>query len=212
MTKVDYTRCSVGELLSAKVGIDPKSANYPHLLNEIERRKEEITAYQNELSTKDFSIAENRVKILGFFQILASLILCFALINSLIQDSPTFLEISLFVLAISLNAAAGITAIQKKYRFYWLSILNQGLQVLSVAIGTISAKYSAIGGVYLYVTLDGSFGMKALFSPGFSFLKYTESIPTQFISIDILAIIFVGAIITVSQNKNTANNSIKDSP
>ncbi|WP_157936301.1 hypothetical protein, partial [Shewanella sp. 10N.286.52.B9] len=140
-------------------------------------------------------------------QVIAALAITITYFLSVFDGTASLLSTMVTVVLVVLNIVAGITAIREKYKYYWLSILNQALQIPNIAIGTISAKYSGLGGAYVSIHLapQVSLGVDASFSPGFALYQYTASMQSQFISIDILAIIFLGALITVSEGKSTAD-------
>ena len=210
MKLVDYSQYSIDELLDVKDNIDPKSDNYESLLNELSTRKEEIIAHQDNVEEKALSLAENRVKIIGYFQVAAAFAITIIYFLSVFDGTASLLSTLVTLFFVALNIVAGITAIKEKYKYYWLSIFNQALQVPNVAIGAITAKYSGLGGAYVSISLapEVSLGADASLSPGFTFYQYTAPLQSQFISIDILAIIFIGALITVSEVKSTTNKSL----
>ncbi|PMG76821.1 hypothetical protein BCU84_12200 [Shewanella sp. 10N.286.51.B7] len=197
MKLIDYSQYSIDELLDVKRSIDPNSENFESLLNELSSRKEEVAAHQVKAKQKELNIAENRVLIIGYLQVIAALAITITYFLSVFDGTASLLSTMVTVVLVVLNIVAGITAIREKYKYYWLSILNQALQIPNIAIGTISAKYSGLGGAYVSIHLapQVSLGVDASFSPGFALYQYTASMQSQFISIDILAIIFLGALI-----------------
>ena len=204
MKLVDYSQYSIDELLDVKNNIDPKSDNYEPLLNELSsREEEEITTHQDKVEEKALHLAENRVKIIGYFQIIAAFAITLVYFASVFDGTASLLSTMVTIFFVALNIVAGISAIKEKYKFYWVSIFNQALQVPNIAIGAISAKYSGLGGAYVYISLapEVSLGVDASLSPGFTLYQYTAPLQSQFISIDVLAIIFIGALITVSDKK-----------
>lgn len=214
MIAVDYSKCSVDELLDVKNHISVDSPNYPALMAELDARKEEINEFTIQKEQQEFSIAENRVKIIGYFQLAAAAVILIMFMLLVIDGSVTILSASIAVVAIALNAVAGYTAVKEIHDKYWISFLNQLVQVPSLAIGSVKAAYSGLGGIYLYIdwTNEVQFGFSAYLSPGFSFLKYTGNSPTQYIGVDILALIFLVALSTVSRVKGTANKLIHPTP
>jgi hypothetical protein len=214
MNTVDYSTYSVEELLDVRSHISSDSPNYQALITELDIRKDKIDEYSQQQEQQAFSIAENRVKIIGYFQLTAAVVILFMLILLVIDGSATMLNSSIAIIAIALNAVAGYTAINEMYDKYWISVLNQLIQVPSLAIGSVKAAYSGLGAIYLYIdwTNGVQFGFSASFSPGFSFLKYTGSSPSQYIGVDILALIFLAALLTVSQVKGIANKLMHSAP
>ncbi|MDP5144231.1 hypothetical protein ORJ00_15900 [Rheinheimera baltica] len=214
MSTVDYSKYSIEELLDVRSRIAPDSPNFQALVAELDARKEKIDELAQQQEQDSFSIAENRVKIIGYFQLAAAVAILIIFMLSVFDGSASLLSTSISIVAIVLNAVAGYTAVREMHDKYWISVLNQLLQVPSFAIGSIKAAYSGLGGLYLYInwTSDTQFGFSASFSPGFSFLKYKVSSPEQFLGIDILALIFLGALLTVSQVKSTANKLIHPTP
>lgn len=77
----------------------------------------------------------------------------------------------------------------------------------NVALGAISVKYSGLGGAYVFISFlpEVSLGVNASFIPGFTFIQHTTALTSQFIAIDVLAVVFIGALITVSDVKSTTD-------
>lgn len=173
MNTIDYSAYSVDELLDVRSHISSDSPNYQALIAELDIRKDKIDEYSQQQEQQAFSIAENRVKIIGYFQLTAAVVVLFMLILLVIDGSATMLNSSIAIIAIALNAVAGYTAINEMYDKYWISVLNQLIQVPSLAIGSVKTAYSGLGAIYLYIdwTNDVQFGFSASFSPGFSFLS-----------------------------------------
>ncbi|TLU66150.1 hypothetical protein FE810_05365 [Thalassotalea litorea] len=210
MSTIDYSKYTLNDLLDVKEKISPDSPNYNSLQLELENRKDEISEAIEKSKEEAFSIAKNRVKIIGYFQLTAAVAILLYYVGSIFDGSFSFLSTVVAIPFIALNAIAGMTAIKENHKYYWLSILNQSLQVLSIGLGSISATYSGLGSAYVYISWNTQFlfGASASFSPGFSFNQYTGNLPTQWISIDIVAIIFISALLTVSKVKSTANKSL----
>ncbi|MCE9687962.1 hypothetical protein LZP73_17440 [Shewanella sp. AS16] len=207
MSTVDYSKYSVEELLDVQAHISSDSPNYQALMAELDARKEKVDEFAQQQERQVFSIAENRVKIIGYFQLAAAAVMLIMFILIVIDGSVTYLSASIAIVAIALNTVAGYTAIKEMYDKYWISILNQLIQIPGLAIGSVKAVYSGLGGFYLYInwTHEIQLGFSAYFSPGFSFFKYMGNSPDQYIRIDILALVFLGALLTVSQVKGAAN-------
>ncbi len=203
MDSINYSSYSIDELLEVKQNISPDSTNFPALVAEIEKRRDEIEHAQEQAVEDAFLRAEDRVKAVGYFQLAGAAAITLIIGYQMFDTGISLTTLLVSILLITLNIAAGYTAIKEMVQYYWLSILNQALQVVSVAVGNTSANYSGLGGIY--ATVEWSEGFKfavsANFSPGFSFLEYSTALPVQSISIDVLAIVFIGAIITVMDGK-----------
>ncbi len=156
-----------------------------------------------------FAKAEKRVKAIGYLQIIAAVVIALLVIDGLFAEPRmALLSVIMAIPLIALNAFAGYTAIKGRVEWYWVSVLNQALQIPSVALGSITANYSGLGGVWVaisWVEEGARFGVSANFSPGFAFQYYPGGLPTGHIAIDILAIIFIVALLTVKEIKSTAN-------
>ena len=211
MSTIDYSKYTIDELFDVKENISPDSPNYEILLSELANRKDEVVEAVEKSEEEAFSLAESRVKIIGYFQIAASLVILFYFIDLFFDGAMSLEEGSYYLFFIVLNAIAGFTAIKEKYKWYWVSIFNQCLQIPSIAIGAISANYSGLGGVHIGVSWGEKFEfiLSAPFSPGFLYREYTSTLPTQSFAIDLLAFIYIAALLTVSEVKNTANKPIK---
>ncbi|WP_273020573.1 hypothetical protein [Rheinheimera sp.] len=214
MSTVDYSKYSVEELLDVQSRISSDSPNYPALIAELDARKKEIDEFAVKKEQHEFSIMENRVKIIGYFQLAAAAAILIMFMLLVIDGSASILSSSIAIIAIALNAIAGYTAVKEMHDKYWISFLNQLLQVPSFAIGSVKATYSGLGGIYLYAdwTNEAQFGFSASFAPGFSFLKYTVSSPTQYFGVDLIALFFLAALLTVSHAKGTAKKLIHPTP
>lgn len=208
MDPIDYSKYSLDELLEVKSNIATDSPNYPALISELENRKPELEAARLAATEESFMLAEHRVKIIGYFQIAAATTILCLYVYQVIGSGFDLLNSLLIFVFVSLNLVAGYTALKEEKKYYWLSIVNQALQIVSFSIGSIVANYSGLGGIYL--TLEWSqlfeFGVSAHFSPGFSYQEYTGSTPEQWLAIDALAVVFIGALITVMGGRDTANN------
>lgn len=155
-----------------------------------------------------FAKAEKRVWVIGWLQLIAAVVITLLVIVGLFSESSIdLLSVIMAIPLIALNAFAGYTAIKERAEWYWVSVLNQALQIPSVALGSIVANYSGLGGIWLAISWgEGArFGVSANFSPGFAFQYYPGGLPTGHIAIDILAIIFIVALLTVKERKATAN-------
>jgi len=211
MSTIDYSKYTIDELFDVKENISPDSPNYALLLSELENRKNEVAEAVEKSEEEAFSLAKNRVKIIGYFQLAASVVISFLLIESFINGGVSFEEGAYYVFFIVLNAIAGFTALKEKYKWYWISIFNQCVQIPSFALGTISANYSGLGGIHIGVSWGDTFEfiLSAPFSPGFLYQEYTGTLPTQSFAIDLLAFVYIAALLTVSEAKSTANKPIK---
>lgn len=203
MSLQDYSKYSVTQLLDVKKHIDKDSPNYDALIKELSNRSDELEELERAREERDFLRIENGVRLVGTLQIAAAAVILSYYIGSVLDGSVSLLDTAIDIPVIALNAIAGITVIRENYKYYWISVLNQTLQVPSVALGSFSATYSGLGGVYALLSWnsDYAFGVKASFSPGVSFYQYLENLPVQSISIDLLAILCIGALLTVTDSK-----------
>ena len=156
-----------------------------------------------------FAKAEKRVWVIGCLQLIAAVVITMLVIPGLFAEPRmALLSVIVAIPLIALNAFAGYTAIKERVEWYWVSVLNQALQIPSAALGSIVANYSGLGGVWVAISWGeegAGFGVSADFSPGFAFYYYPGGLPTGHIAIDILAIIFIVALLTVKERKATAN-------
>lgn len=209
MRRVDYSTYSIEELLEVKQNIDPTSENYPALVAQIEKREGEISVSEKNKPESHLNLAINRVKAIGYLQLAAAAIIPTMIFMS--GDVSTGTAVITILLTL-LNLIAGYTAVNALTRFYWISILNQSLQVVSFGIGNTVLNYSGLGGINLKVTLAevSSFGFAIQFNPGFSYVKYTGQIAEQFITIDVLGVIFIGALVSTGFWKKFDKREISD--
>tara|TARA_B100001063_G_scaffold244511_1_gene277447 strand:- start:808 stop:1377 length:570 start_codon:yes stop_codon:yes gene_type:complete len=157
MSTIDYSKYSINELFEVKDKISPESSNYDSFLTELEIRKDEIAIVMANSQTEAFSLAENRVKIIGYFQLTAAVFIILYYLSSIADGSVSILSTVITLPLIVLNILAGYTALKENHKYYWLSILNQSLQIPSIAIGSISTTYSGLGGAYVYLSWGLSF-------------------------------------------------------
>jgi len=214
MAIIDYSGYTFQELMDVRSSINSEAHpnNCKALELEISSRGDEVEIrkeLRKEEIKNEFSIAEERVKIIGYFQLVASIGIAIILIMALFSDngSSLFSQIVGWFF-VGLNAVAGYTAVKENYKFYWLSILNQALQVPSIAIGTIIANYSGLGGGYLIIywgAEESGINFSANLDPGFSFLQLSESLSSGSISFDLLALVFMSALLTVKDAKSNTN-------
>lgn len=199
MAQIDYSKYTVEQLIDVQHNIDSNSANYEHFQRTMDDRKEEIEKYKEALLEQKFDTALNRIKVIGYLQLLAAIVIAINVLSTLGDASFSWLSLLVAIPLIGLNVFAGYTAVKEQVHWYWVSILNQSLQVISLGLGTITANYSGLG--YMGVSLLQSDGIELKFSggfsPGFAFQQYTEALQVQWVQIDILAILFIGALITV---------------
>ncbi len=199
VSRIDYAKYSVAELLDIRRRIDPAvaPANFARLTAEMERRKDEIDAYTKKREQTHEAETAKRVVLLGWFQLAAfAFLVIYFLINLVTAPGEilTVLAVSAWVIAIALNGFAGFLSIQKKVLGYYLSLVNQLLQVISVAGGTFFYNYSGIGGIYIYYREGGvgfeGVGFEALFNPGFR-IVWGLAVDASLVAIDLLAIFFI---------------------
>jgi cation transport ATPase len=202
MQTIDYTHYTIDELLDAKANIDSKafSENYAALLKELEAREFNIEEYQKQKKELKFKSAEKRVKIVGVFQLLAVVIMPLNLLMLFSSDksfsSGDFILVFLFL---AFNGVAGWTAFKSMKKYYWLSILNQSVQLFSFAAGSVLVNYSGIGGIYAMLEWGEGLGFQfsVRFNPGFSFLVFEQPLPSGYLAIDMIAVVFIIALVTV---------------
>lgn len=208
MHSVDYSKYSTPELLEVRSNIDVESSNYPALIAELEKRKPEIAAAKISAAEDAFFLAEQRVKIIGYFQIAASITILCLYIYQVFEHGYELLNSLIVLLIVILNFAAGVTAIKENNKYYWLSVVNQGLQVFSFSIGSVLGTYSGLGGVYMTIewTEALEFGVLANFSPGYTLQDYQVNLSQQWIAIDALALLFIGALLTVRDARVNEEN------
>ena len=138
MSTVDYSKYSVEELLDVQSRISSDSPNYPALIAELDARKKEIDEFAVKKEQHEFSIMENRVKIIGYFQLAAAAVILIMFMLLVIDGSASILSSSIAIIAIALNAIAGYTAVKEMHDKYWISVLNQLLQVPGPQIERLS--------------------------------------------------------------------------
>jgi predicted RNA-binding Zn-ribbon protein involved in translation (DUF1610 family) len=140
---------------------------------------------------------EGRVRLLGGLQLAASGVIFFLLLIAAIQGQLNILTIILGAFAIGLNFFAGYLSIKMKALGYWLSIVNQSLQTVSFATGSIFYRYSGIGGVYVFLKTGetAEFGFNASYEPGFNII-WGVNVQETYLAIDILAVFFIGVLLS----------------
>ena len=90
---------------------------------------------------------------------------------------------------------------------YYLSLVNLGLQTLSINTGTFYFSYNGLGGVFL--TIRKGVFLGALFKPGYA-IAWGENVGPPGISIDLLAVFFILVLLSAIRLTNqNANQAIK---
>lgn len=92
MNLIDYSQYSIDELLDVKSNIDPKSDNYESLLNELSSRKEAIAVHQHKAEEKELNLAENRVKIIGWLQVIAAIAITIVYFVSVFEGKASLID------------------------------------------------------------------------------------------------------------------------
>ena len=216
MKYIDYTNYTLEQLLECQENIDKTKfpENSLALENELASRDYEENSAP-EMTVEDelieFKIAEKRVQIIGYLQLLgAAVILYYLVVGS--NYSTTTISIASFIIV--LNIVAGYTAVREMYSWYWLSILNQGFQIVSINVGTYIINYSSIGGVYLKIywgsagsSSSAGINFSANLNPGFVFTQLTENLSMNTIYFDVLASVFIIALATVKDKKLSPENN-----
>lgn len=171
---------------------------------------------QPKISTKNLtSYSKNTSKKLIFIawlQIVGSLIFIFNMLTAFylhnIQGETLILliiTIALFLLSI----LAGYNLLKRNKLGYILTLINQLFQVIGFNIAGFMFRYSALGGIFLYLSLSKAFdsyefAIKAYFNPGFLFVIQQNWMELS-ISIDFIAIIIIQILFT--QRKKIAQSS-----
>ncbi|MCO7187546.1 MULTISPECIES: hypothetical protein [unclassified Pseudoalteromonas] len=193
MIKVDYSQYTQAELHEALQQIPPDSENYPALIAAIDARQEEAER-PRQRTEKTLHSAETRVKVIGYIQLLAAFVMTVGLIFGPLTSWQSLISVPFIVL----SAAAGYTAISEQVKWYWLSILNQGLQVVSFSFGILNYKYTGLGGIQIGFTwlkeFELSFGI--LFSSTVRLTGNSDVFSLNALQIDVLALVLMVALLT----------------
>ncbi|MCJ8272830.1 MAG: hypothetical protein MJK04_25965, partial [Psychrosphaera sp.] len=105
----------------------------------------------------------------------------------------------------------GFTAITQKLKYIWLSVVNQCLHIIGIDMDHISVDYIGIGdiGVEFGWAINESveFNLTAAFEPGFSFIEHATALSVQTIQFDLIAVVFVIALLSVNRFIESATQS-----
>lgn len=144
MNETDYSSYSYKQLIDVLNNIDHQKHSekiklieslLPEKKLEFEENEKQRIAQEKEDNIKN---AYEVVNALGFLQLAASALILIVLVYYSYQgQSFSVLTIILAVLFSVLNFISGYTTIKQKTKLYWISILNQSLQVLSLSIGKL---------------------------------------------------------------------------
>lgn len=138
---------------------------------------------------------ERRVKVIGYIQLLAAFVMTVGLIFGPLSSWLSLISVP-FIL---LSAAAGYTAVKEQAKWYWLSILNQGLQVVSFSVGVLNYKYTGLGGIQIGFTwlndFELSFGI--LFSSTVRLTGNAGAFSLNAVQIDVFALVLMIALLTL---------------
>ncbi|MBE9547893.1 MAG: hypothetical protein IMF09_00685 [Proteobacteria bacterium] len=213
MNKIDYTKYSIDELFQVKNGMDAIAYpdTYHEVMNELESRKSEIKHNKIKQEKAKYITVEKHVKIIGYLQIAAALVIGFLLIQGIVTKFETsFWTISITALLVGLNGFAGYTVIREMKRWYWVSIFNQSLQLFNIALGSTVMNYSGLAGFFISLSWGNVFGLdfSTGFTPGFEYQVYPSVISPNYVAVDIFAVIFIVALLTVKSDRKAKQNLI----
>ncbi|MDK1310109.1 hypothetical protein [Pseudoalteromonas ardens] len=195
MIKVDYSQYTQAELHEALQQITPDSERYSALLAEIDTRRGEAELHEQQQAKKSPHTTERRVKVIGYIQLLAAFVMTVGLIFGPLSSWLSLISVP-FIL---LSAAAGYTAVKEQAKWYWLSILNQGLQIVSFSFGVLNYKYTGLGGIQIGFTwlkdFELSFGI--LFSSTVRLTGHSGAFSLNAVQIDVFALVLMIALLTL---------------
>lgn len=204
---IDYSKYSLDELLEVQRTIEPQSENYAAFSEELAKRQSEINERHANEEQKQYDLDIIKIKTVGVFQLISGVVLVAILLYSAFFGSGvSFFSAVIAIPLALLNGFAGLTALKLMSKWYWVSIFNQALQLVSASIGTLYVNYAGLGYFNIWVSWGNklSLGFDAQLSPGFAFYKYTENLQNQFIGIDLLAILFIFALIRIKDGEESA--------
>ena len=137
------------------------------------------------------------MKLLGWLQVVGSVVffssLLLAILVNYTRGQLGLIFLTGTILA-GLSLAAGVALLKGKRYGLWLSGLNQLLQLFSVSVSGVYAKYTVLGGVYLFVQsfANGSYqsGFMTIAMPG---LRVGVGAPrdTFYLGLDLIALFFL---------------------
>ncbi|WP_046006309.1 hypothetical protein [Pseudoalteromonas rubra] len=199
MIKVDYAQYTLAELEEAKLQTTPDSQNYPALMAELSARQEKTSPCEQLQENSVFNSAEMRVKFIGYMQLLAALVMTVGLFVGPFVSWWSLISLPFIVL----SAAAGYTAISEQVRWYWLSILNQGLQLVSFSFGVLNYKYTGLGAIQIGFTwlTESKLSFGILFSSTVRVTGHADALSENAVHIDVLALVFIVALLTVKKRQ-----------
>lgn len=209
--EIDYSRYTIAQLLDVKRNIKPELAptNYKNLLTALESRKDEIDAFFKQEVAEKKKTRVKLIVILGWSQLLAAAILLVLLVIKLINapdgQSVTLSGFIIWMIPFGLNGFAGYLSVKEKLVGYWLSIINQAMQLILFNIGGWLYSYSGVGGIYAYLSHDYSLGINATTNPGFR-IKIAGAPEPNYVAIDLLALLFIVVIALAIKEKRTNNS------
>lgn len=209
--EIDYSRYTIAQLLDIKRNIKPELAptNYKNLLIALESRKDEIDAYFKQEVAEKKKTRVKLIVILGWSQLLSAAILLVLLVVRFINvpdgQSVTLYGFIIWMIPFGLNGFAGYLSVKGKLVGYWLSIINQAMQLILLNIGGWVYSYSGVGGIYAYLSHDYSLGINAMTNPGFR-IKIAGSLEPNYVAIDLLALLFIVVIAVAIKDKRTSNS------
>ncbi|MES9901893.1 MAG: hypothetical protein ABW168_04305 [Sedimenticola sp.] len=188
--EIDYSKYTVQQLLEVKQSIDPEIApeNYRNLLNEIDKRSDEVAKLKEQKESTYIQSTFSRVKAVAYLQLVGGAI--FILLSS-VSAMTEFSAVS-FVLIVCLGAlsiASGWYLLKDKNIGYSLTYVNQALQLPVIYTSSFVFNYSALGGVFLGLT-GSEVGIAAKFDPGV-LLLFGEINASDHLSIDLLAVLVI---------------------
>ncbi|TMP39298.1 hypothetical protein CWB98_01540 [Pseudoalteromonas rubra] len=156
-------------------------------------------------TSRKLQFIKERVKVVGYVQLLAALVMTIVLVVGFFAEGESAPVTLTGLPLIFLNAIAGYTAITSQVKWYFLSILNQALQVVSVQLGAFAYTYTGMGAINLGINRDligeTQVGFGLLLSSTFELEMKASTMKLSVVEVDLVAVSFVIAIFTAMRRR-----------
>ncbi|MFY8274784.1 hypothetical protein AAEU32_11735 [Pseudoalteromonas sp. SSDWG2] len=188
--EVNYSNYTISELEECLRSIDKHAypENYQLLQQEITARQSEIEVYHKQQYAQFVITTQKRLTLISWLQLftaLAFIIVGIAAFQQSVADASILFVIACF------NALSGYFLLKRKRLGFYLSYLNQVLQLFSVSLGTVYFSYGGVGTLMLVIQ-DGIEFTGTIFNPYFYFFLGKDL--GFAVAIDLVAFFFLGVL------------------
>jgi len=138
------------------------------------------------------------VRTIAIYRLLSAAAFAYVMAWNLLSGQILLLNLAVYTVLLLFNLFAGVESLRSKRRGYWASLVNELLQLPSLAVRGFAYEYIGLGQVQVMVggvfnpsgDLLYQVGFQADFNPGFFVLLFGGAWVGANIAIDLLSTIF----------------------